>query len=105
MSGAHRSELIRVPVTDIEKIEADRDYMRLFVGGRTYLLHQTISALESRLDPDHFIRLHRSIIVRKDRIARLGHDGAGTWHAELSNDEQLRIGRTYLRQAKAVAGK
>ena len=101
----HRSELIRVAVTDIEKIEAERDYMRLFVGGRSYLLHQTISALEARLDPDQFLRLHRSIIVRKDCIARLGHDGAGTWHAELTGGEQLRIGRTYLRQTKAIAGK
>lgn len=101
----HRSELIRIAAADIEKIEAERDYMRLFVGGRSYLLHQTISALEARLDPAQFLRLHRSVIVRKDLIARLGHDGAGTWQAELTNGEQLRIGRTYLRQAKAIAGK
>jgi two-component system, LytTR family, response regulator AlgR len=101
----HRSELIRVSAADIQKIEAERDYMRLFVAGRSYLLHQTITALEARLDPNHFIRLHRSVIVRRDRIMRLGHDGAGAWHAELVDGEMVRIGRTYLQRAKAIAGR
>jgi two-component system, LytTR family, response regulator AlgR len=101
----HRSELVRVAAADIERIDAERDYMRLHVGGRSYLLHMTISALEARLDPSLFIRLHRSIIVRKDRIARLGHDRAGAWHAELADGEQVRIGRTFLTQVKAMAGR
>ena len=79
--------------------------MRLHVGQRSYLLHQTIGALEARLDPMRFIRLHRSVIVRKDRIARLGHDKAGAWHAELVDGDQVRIGRTYLAHVKAMAGR
>ena len=43
--------------------------MRLHVGGHSYLLHQTISSLEERLDPQMFVRLHRSHIVRRDQIA------------------------------------
>ncbi len=101
----HRSELVRIAAIDIERIDAERDYMRLHVGSRSYLLHQTIGALEARLDPSRFIRLHRSVIVRKDRIVRLGHDKAGAWHAELVGDAQVRIGRTYLAQAKAMAGR
>lgn len=101
----YRSELIRIAAIDIDRIDAERDYMRLHVGSRSYLLHQTIGALEARLDRSRFIRLHRSVIVRKDRIARLGHDKAGAWHAELVDNEQVRIGRTYLAQAKAMAGR
>jgi two-component system, LytTR family, response regulator AlgR len=101
----HRSELIRVAACDIDRIEAERDYMRLHIGERSYLLHQTIAALEERLDPDLFIRLHRSTMVRRDQIARLGHDGAGAWHAELVSGETARIGRTYLARAKAMAGR
>ena len=101
----HRSELVRIAAIDIERIDAERDYMRLHVGSRSYLLHQTIGTLEARLDPSHFIRLHRSMIVRRDRIVRLGHDKAGAWHAELADDAQVRIGRTYLAQAKAMAGR
>ncbi len=101
----HRSELIRIAASDIERIDAERDYMRLHIGPRSYLLHQTISALEARLDPDRFIRVHRSVIVRRDRIKRLGHDRSGAWHAELVDGEVVRIGRTYLAAAKAMAGR
>ncbi len=101
----HRSELIRVSADDIERVDAERDYMRLHLGERSYLIHMTISALEERLDPQKFIRLHRSVIVRKDRIVRLAHDRIGAWHAELADGNSVRIGRTYLAGAKALAGR
>jgi DNA-binding LytR/AlgR family response regulator len=101
----YRSELIRVAALDIERIDAERDYMRLNLGQRSYLLHQTIGALETRLDPTQFIRLHRSVIVRRDRIKALGHDRGGAWYAELVDGEQVRIGRTYLANAKVMAGR
>ena len=101
----HRSELIRIGADRIERIEAERDYMRLHVGGHSYLLHQTITALEARLDPERFIRLHRSHIVRKDIIARLRHDGTGVWFACLTDGEEIRVGRTYLANVKTLAGR
>lgn len=101
----HRSEMVRVSAGDIERVDAERDYMRLGVGGRSYLIHQTITELERRLDPDRFIRLHRSTIVRKDRIAKLRHDGLGVWHAELADGDLVRIGRTYQAAAKAIMAK
>src|SRR3546814_763378 len=84
---------------------AERDYMRLFVGARTYLLHQTISSLEQRLNPAQFVRLHRSHIVRRDHIDGLRHDGSGIWFARLRDGGEVRIGRTYLAAAKAIAGR
>ena len=101
----HRAELIRIAAQDIDRIDAERDYMRLHVGGRSFLLHQTISALEERLDPARFIRLHRSTIVRRDRIKGLRHDGSGVWHADLGSGDDVRIGRTYLGAAKGLAGR
>ncbi|PZU51363.1 MAG: DNA-binding response regulator [Sphingomonas sp.] len=97
----NRGELARVAVADIERIEAERDYMRLHAGSRSWLIHETIGALEARLNPAEFIRLHRSTIVRRDRIMRLAHDGQGNWTAELSGGQQLRIGRTYLASVRA----
>lgn len=101
----HRSELVRIAADDIERIDAERDYMRLHVGTRSFLLHQTIASLDARLDPERFIRLHRSTIVRRDRIAGLRHDGMGVWSAELCDGSIVRIGRTYLRRAKKMAGR
>ncbi|KKC27798.1 LytR/AlgR family response regulator transcription factor [Sphingomonas sp. SRS2] len=101
----HRSEMIRIASQDIDRIEAERDYMRLHVGARSFLLHQTITELERRLDPAQFIRLHRSTIVRRDRISRLSHDGMGVWHAVLADEERIRIGRTYLPAARTLMGR
>lgn len=106
----HRSELIRVAASDLERIDAERDYVRLHVGqpggpGRSYMMLHTIAGLEARLDPEQFIRLHRSTIVRRDRIAGLKHDGLGVWSAELADGSVQRIGRTYLARVKAMAGR
>lgn len=101
----YRSELLRIAAGDVDRIDAERDYVRLHVGPRSYLLLQTVSGLEARLDPERFIRLHRSTILRRDRITGLRHDGLGVWSAELADGSTVRIGRTYLARAKAMAGR
>jgi len=110
----HRSELLRIDTDQVERIDAERDYVRLHVGqgggepggqGRSYLLLQTIAGLEGKLDPAKFIRIHRSTILRRDRIRGLRHEGLGVWSVELEGGEALRIGRTYLRKVKAMAGR
>ncbi|MGB7409337.1 MAG: LytTR family DNA-binding domain-containing protein [Pontixanthobacter sp.] len=101
----HRSELLRVQMEKVRRIDAERDYVRLYVEDATYLLLQTIAGLEKRLDPDEFIRIHRSTILRRDAIRGLRHDGLGVWSVELDEKESLRIGRTYLPKVKAMAGR
>lgn len=105
----HRSELVRIGVSEVARIDAERDYVRLHVGSgadaRSYLLLQTIAGLEERLDPARFIRIHRSIILQRDRITGLRHDGLGVWSVETADGDALRIGRTYLAKVKAMAGR
>ena len=101
----HRSELLRIAAADVDRIDAERDYVRLHVGAASYLLLQTVTGLEARLDPNMFIRLHRSTILRRDRIRGLRHEGLGVWSAELEDGSVVRIGRTYLPRAKAMAGR
>ncbi len=101
----HRSELVRIEIARVSRIDAERDYVRLHVGNATYLLLQTIAGLEQRLDPADFIRIHRSTILRRENIRGLRHDGLGVWSAELDGGDALRIGRTYLARVKAMAGR
>ncbi|MGZ5928098.1 MAG: LytTR family DNA-binding domain-containing protein, partial [Rhizomicrobium sp.] len=101
--GPHRAEIIRIAARDIDLIEAERDYMRLHVGPRSFLLHKTITELERKLDPAEFVRLHRSTLVRRDKIAGFKHKGSGTWEAQLQDGRTLRVGRTYLANARAMA--
>ena len=98
----HRGEIIRLEARDIDVIRAERDYMRLYVGGQSFLLHETISQLERQLDPAEFVRLHRSTIVRTDFIVGFSHTANGSWSAHLRDGHWQRVGRTYLANARAL---
>ncbi len=101
----HRGEIVRVAAEDIEWIEAERDYMRLHVAGRSFLIHQTIAELERRLDPERFLRVHRSTMVRRDRVASLAVDRSGGWSLTLACGRALAVGRSYLAGVKAMTGR
>jgi two-component system response regulator AlgR len=99
------SGLVRIAASDIERITAERDYMRLHVGSRSWLIHRTIAKLEEDLDPELFLRVHRSVIVRKDTITSLYRDEGGHWTARLRDGGEQRIGRSYIDQVKKLAGR
>ncbi len=101
-----RGDVVRLAAADIEYIEAERDYMRLHAGGRSFLIHETITELERRLDPGQFLRIHRSLIVRRDRVARLVRDGGGgAGGIMLESGAVLPVGRTYAVAVRAMAGR
>jgi two-component system, LytTR family, response regulator len=60
-----------IPVETIDYIEAQDDYIAVHSAGKSHLKQQTIAAVEERLDPSRFIRIHRSYIVNLDRLARI----------------------------------
>lgn len=97
--------LVRIAASDIERITAERDYMRLHVGPRSWLIHRTIAKLEEDLDPNLFIRVHRSVILRSDTITSLYRDEGGHWVARLKDGGEQRIGRSYVDNVKKLAGR
>jgi two-component system response regulator AlgR len=97
--------LVRIAARDIDRITAERDYMRLHVGPRSWLIYKTIAKLEEELDPELFIRVHRSVILRRDTIAGLTRDAAGHWAARLSDGHAVRIGRSHIGDVKKLAGR
>ena len=99
------SGLVRIAASDIQRITAERDYMRLHVGARSWLIHRTIAKLEEDLDPAVFIRVHRSVILRRDTIGGLYRDEAGHWTARLKDGGEQRIGRSYVDNVKRLAGR
>jgi two-component system response regulator AlgR len=97
--------LVRIAASDIQRITAERDYMRLHVGARSWLIHRTIAKLEEDLDPALFMRVHRSVILRRDTITGLYRDEAGHWTARLADGAEQRIGRSYVDEVKRFAGR
>ena len=78
----------------IDWIEADDYYAKLHVGGRAYLLRETMQSLASRLDPKRFVRTHRSAIVNIDRIATLQPYFRGAHVLTLKDGTQVTLSRS-----------
>ena len=97
--------LVRLSVADVDRVSAERDYMRLHVGKRSWLINHTIGRLEEELDPAKFVRLHRSAIVRRDFVTGLRRDEGGRWWVRLADGEEQKVGRLYLANAKGLAGR
>jgi two-component system LytT family response regulator len=84
-----------VPVEDIDWIEAAGDYVTLHVGNKSHMLRQTMNRLEVQLDPDHFIRVHRSAMVRASRICELESLPNREYLLRLSDGTKVRTSRRF----------
>lgn len=91
----HRNGYVRVPVSRIEWVEAERDYVRLHTGDGSYLMRETMSQMEERLDPRIFVRVHRSAFVRRSLIEGIRAGNYGRRKLSLSNGAEVPVGRTY----------
>ena len=103
--ASDRSGLVRIASRDIDRITAERDYMRLHVGARSWLIHHSMAALEERLDPQTFVRLHRSAIVRREFIAGFSRNPSGRWIARLADQSEQPVGRLYADRVRTIAGR
>jgi len=90
---------------EIDWLEAEGNYVRLHSGKESYLLRDTISALESQLDPKRFIRVHRSAIVNVDRISELQPWFHGEYRIILGEGVQLTLSRTYREKLHELLGR
>lgn len=88
-------EIFFLKADEIDWIEAEGDYMKFHVAGRTHLMRETMARLEARLDPKRFIRIHRSTIVNIDRLRKLSPSFAGEYAVILSDGTKLKLSRGY----------
>src|SRR5262245_12794282 len=84
---------VLVPLADVEWIESDGDYARIHAGGRAHLVSARMHALEELLDGGRFLRIHRSVIVRLDRVGELQRDDDGAGTVVLRSGVRLRVAR------------
>ena len=95
-----RGQTHRVAASEIVWIEAERDYARIHTEDRSWLYHESLSSLAARLDPKSFVRVHRSAIIRRDRITAYQRGAFASLTAVLDNGAHVRVGRTYERQIR-----
>jgi two-component system LytT family response regulator len=90
-----RAGLVIVRVSDIDWVESDRDYVSLHVGTKTWLLRETITAVDARLAHAGFLRIHRSILVNANRVRELHPLSKGEYTVILINGTELKLSRSY----------
>ncbi len=91
-----------VPLDKLDFIQAQDDYVLLRTEGRDLLKQQTLSSLETQLDPSRFIRIHRSYILNLERLTRLEQDSKEHWEAVLRDGKRLPVSKTGYQRLKPL---
>lgn len=94
-----------IPLSKLDFIQAQDDYVLLKTQEKGHLKQQTISSLEQRLDPKRFMRIHRSFIIQLDRLVRLEQSPTESWVAVLTDGTRLPVSKSGYARLKEVLGK
>jgi two-component system LytT family response regulator len=91
-----------LPVDEVDWIEAAQNYVRVHAGQATHLLHVPMNTIETSLDPERFVRVHRSHIVNLQSIKHLWTLAHGQYVLELISGERLQSSRSYGEKIRAL---
>lgn len=94
--------IIPVAVSSVSWFEARGDYVAAHVGPARYVLHLSLSRLEARLDPERFVRIHRTHIVSLDHVKGFRAQGKGRLVAELTDGTELAVSRTRAQELRKL---
>jgi two-component system, LytTR family, response regulator len=97
--------IVVVALADVDWIGAADNYVTLHASGREYLLRDTMGRLERELDPQRFVRIHRSTIVQIDRIRELVPDFHGDFTVRLGDGTTLALSRSYRARVASALGR
>ena len=96
--------IVVIRVADIDWIEAERDYVSVNVGSKTWLMRETIAALELRLALSGFVRIHRSTLVNVERVKELRPQDKGEYTVVLHDGTELKLTRHYRASVERLVG-
>jgi two-component system, LytTR family, response regulator len=97
-------ETILIEAERIDWVSSAGHYLELHVGGETHLIREQLSRLEAKLDPERFVRIHRSVIVNLDRIKSLRPLFNGDHLVVLKDGRELNLSRTYHAKLMQLLG-
>ena len=96
------SEVTRVNVQDIQWIDAAGDYMCVHALDGMHIMRKTMKELEQELNPQWFVRVHRSAIANIRFVKKLVSHISGEYHLILQNDTELKVSRSHRDKVKAA---
>jgi two-component system LytT family response regulator len=98
-----RGRIVPIAVLDIERLEADDDYVAVHTGGRRYLVYLGMNDFEARLDAQRFLRIHRSHIVNLDYVAAMSPFDGTRLQIQMRDGTKLIASRTRSRELRGLA--
>ncbi|MEH6635928.1 MAG: response regulator [Halioglobus sp.] len=98
------SEFQFVRMDDIRWIDAAGDYMCVHASGKTHIMRTTMKQLEGALNPEVFLRVHRSSIVNLNYITAAQVSANGEYQLTLEGDAQIKVSRSYGHRIKSLLG-
>lgn len=96
------SEVTRVSIEDIQWIDAAGDYMCVHAIDGMHIMRKTMKELEKELNPQMFVRVHRSAIANIRFVKKLVSHISGEYHLILHNDTELKVSRSHRDKVKAA---
>lgn len=93
-----------VPAAQVDYFEAEANYVRIHVAGKSFLVRESLTALGEQLDPARFLRIQRSLLVNVARIQEVESLYAGEYVLYLTTGRKLTTGRTYRAAIQAALG-
>jgi two-component system, LytTR family, response regulator len=93
---------IVLDATEVDWIQAEDYYAAIYALGKRLLIRESLASLEERLDPASFVRVHRSAIVRLDRVRELRSSAFGEWSVVLRDGTRVPVSRRRREQVAAA---
>jgi len=94
-----------VPAADVDRIEADGDYLTIHAGKAKHVLRETMKEMEQSLDASRFVRVHRSTIVNIDRVKGLEPYYRGEYVVVLADGTRVKLSRGYKQHLEEALGR
>jgi two-component system LytT family response regulator len=98
-----RGRIVPIPVREIERLEAEDDYVAVHARGRRFLVYLPLGEFERRLDPDRFLRIHRSHVVNLDFVTALVPFDAARLQIEMRDGAKIMASRARSRELRHLA--
>jgi two-component system LytT family response regulator len=94
----HKDRLVVISVKEVDSVTAYGNYLKIHTDGKTYLLRDTINNLSQRLNPEDFLRIHRSTIVNAERIKEFQPMFGGQYTVILKDGSEFVLSRNYRKE-------
>ena len=100
-----RGRTLFLKIDDVDWFESEGNYVRIHIKGEKHLLRETMGGIEEKLDPQLFVRIHRTAIVNLERIEELSPTSHGEYRVVLRGGARLTLSRVYRDRIEPLLGR